>query len=300
MSPHVSTRRLPESGAPKVPASAIGSAAWRRAGRAMRAPHWWYFTPLPLAALAGESRADADLLIRCLGSMSVTALCLAYAYGLNGIADRAMDHNAAKNSLAGLAGVPREAALLVGACAVAALVVAATLSPIALLGTSVSLVAGTLYSSLLRLKRLPGIGTIVNVLIFAPLPLLAVSGRPSPEVMFLTYCFWVLITQNQILHEVSDADEDEAAGVRTTGVVVGPAGVRIMALLFGPLAALILWQFSASATVRAAAALGVCGGAAILALCNRERARPLRFRHRVYSLAVGATLFALLAAGGAA
>ncbi len=274
---------------------------WRRALRAVRSPHWWYFTPLPLASLVGDAAGDLDTVARCLGGMVVTALCLAYAYGLNGIADRGMDRNSAKNSLAGLDGVPRDAALLVAGCALGALGIAAVMTPIALLGATVSLVAGTLYSALWRLKRLPVVGTFVNVMIFAPLPFLAVSGYPSTAVLFLTYCFWVLLTQNQILHEVSDAAEDEAAGVRTTGVVVGPTGVRAIAFLLGPLAVVPLWSMQTEPAVRFAAVVGLCGGAAIVAFSNRERARGLRFRHRVYSLAAGVTLFTLLAlgAGGA-
>ncbi len=268
-------------------------AAWRRAWRAVRAPHWWYFTPLPLTSLVEGIGGPEDVL-RGLASMFVTAACLAYAYGLNGIADRAMDRNAAKNSLAGVAGVPREAALLVAACAIGAIAVAAALSGVALAGAVVSLVAGTFYSSLLRLKRLPVIGTIVNVLIFAPLPLLAVVGEPSAEVLFLTYCFWVLVTQNQILHEVSDADEDEPAGVRTTGVVVGTTGVRLLAVILGPLSILPLWWLQIPMVGRVVAAVGMCGGAVMVASCTRAHARKLRFSHRWYSLLCGMTLFALL------
>lgn len=278
--------------------SRASNTAWQRAWRAVRAPHWWYFTPLPLASLVGENSASPELAIRCIGSMIVTALCLAYAYGLNGIADRRMDQNAAKNSLAGVTGVPREAVALVASCVLGALLVAAALTPFALLGASISLVAGTLYSSLLRLKRLPVIGTIVNVLIFAPLPLLAVSGTPTPAVLFLTYCFWVLVTQNQILHEVSDAAEDESAGVHTTGAVAGTAGIRVLAVLLGPLAAVLLWLLPDWPAVRQTAALGLCGGAVMVALCSRDRARQLRFAHRWYSLAVGMLLFALLVRGG--
>jgi 4-hydroxybenzoate polyprenyltransferase len=172
--------------------SAPRIAAWRRAGRALRVSGWWYFAALPLVALvSGEEHA----ILRVLGCVLVAALCLAYAFGLNGITDRGMDLDEAKNSLAGLAGVPREAAVLVAACALGALGIAAALTPVALLGASVSLVAATLYSANLRLKRLPVVGTFVNVLIFAPLPLLALTDRPTQSMQFLTYCFWVLVTQ---------------------------------------------------------------------------------------------------------
>jgi 4-hydroxybenzoate polyprenyltransferase len=279
---------------------ALRTGEWRRAGRALRASDWWYFSVLPLVSLVGDPRGEADVVLRLLGGILVAALCLAYSYGFNGITDRAMDRDAAKNALAGLAAVPREAALLVAACALAAVGIAATLTPVALLGAGMSLVAATLYSAQPRLKRLPLVGTLVNVLIFAPLPLLAAVGPPSPGMLFLTYCFYVLLTQNQILHELADSDEDVTAGVRTTGVVVGATGVRAIAVVLGPLAALLLWRMQATGSVALlTAALGLCGGATMVALADVRRARQLRVAHRWYSLVVGGVLFALVVRGGA-
>ena len=114
----------------------------------------------------------------------------------------------------------------------------------------------------------------------------------------LMYCFYVLLTQNQILHEIADSREDMTAGVRTTGVVVGAAGARLIAVLLGPLAALLLWRMhgAASATL-IVAALGLCGGATMMALGDAQRAGRLRVAHRWYSLAVGGVLFALVVWG---
>ncbi len=279
--------------------SAPRTGAWRRAGRALRAFDWWYFSLLPLVSLVGDPRSE-DGVVRLVGSVLVAALCLAYAYGFNGITDRGMDRDAAKNALAGLAEVPREAALLVAACALGAVGIATALTPAALLGAGLSLVAATLYSAQPRLKRLPVVGTLVNVLIFVPLPLLAAVDRPSAGMLFLIYCFYVLLTQNQILHEVADSHEDVTAGVRTTGVVVGPTGVRVIAVILGPLAALLLWRLQGTASMAlVAAALGMCGGATMVALGDARRAGRLRVVHRWYSLAVGGVLFALLARGAA-
>jgi 4-hydroxybenzoate polyprenyltransferase len=253
-----------------------------------------------LISLVGGPRGE-DVVLRLVGSVVVAGLCLAYAYGFNGITDRGMDLDEAKNSLAGLVDVPREAVLLVAACALVAVGIAAALTPVALVGTGMSLVAATLYSAQPRLKAVPIVGTLVNGLIFAPLPFLASSGPPSAGMMFLAYCFYVLVTQNQILHEISDSQEDATAGVRTTGVVVGPTGVRVIAVILGPLAALLIWRLHATASVVAlmACALGLCGGATMVALGDAERAGRLRVAHRWYSLGVGAVLFALIAWGGA-
>jgi 4-hydroxybenzoate polyprenyltransferase len=276
------------------------SEAWWRALRALRASNWWYFSLLPLAILVDGPHAEDGVVVRLVGGGLVAGLCLAYAYGLNGIADRGMDRDETKNALAGLEAFPREAALLVAACALVAVGIAAALSPLALSGCAVSLVAGTLYSGRLRLKRLPVVGTLVNMLIFVPLPFLAAVGPPSSGMLFLTYCFYVLVTQNQILHEVADRDEDVAAGVRTTGVIIGAAGVRVLAVVLGPVAAFVLWRLHATAfVVSLGGALALCGGATMVALGDVERAGRLRVAHRWYSIAAGGGLFALVAWGGA-
>lgn len=276
--------------------SASRIVAWRRAWRALRGSGWWYFSLLPLTSLVGDAHADGDGVLRLVGSVAVAGLCLAFAYGFNGIIDRGMDRDAGKNSLAGLVEVPREAVALVVGCALVALGIAAMLTPVALLGTGMSLVAGTLYSG--GLKRLPVVGTVVNVLIFVPLPLLAMTGPPTSGMIFLIYCFYVLVTQNQIVHEIADSEEDVAAGVHTTGVAIGPTGVRLVAVLLGPVAAVALWHLEPAASIGlCAAAIGLCGGAAMVAVCDVRRAGRLRVAHRWYSLGVGAVLFALVVGG---
>lgn len=272
--------------------------AWRRAVRALRVRGWWYFAVLPLAAAVSDPVVDDRLALRLLTAIVIAALCLGYAFGINTIADRGMDRDGDKNSLAGLAGVPREAAVLVGACAAGAIGIAVALSPIALLGATVSLVAGTLYSTHLRLKRLPVVGTVVNVLIFAPLPLLGVAGTPSLHMWFLTYCFCVLVAQNQILHELADAHEDATGGVRTTGVTVGAAGLPVIAVLLGPLAAVPIVRLAPDPLLLLAAAVALCTGALMVAVCDPQRARRLRVIHRWLSLAAGCVLFAGAARGG--
>jgi 4-hydroxybenzoate polyprenyltransferase len=274
--------------------------AWRRAWRSLRASGWWYFSLVPLVNLVGAAPGEDGLVLRLAGGVVVAALCLAYAYGFNGITDRGLDRDAGKNALAGIDAFPREAAVLVAACALAALGIAALVTPIALLGAGLSLLAATLYSGQPRLKRLPVVGTLVNVLIFAPLPLLGVSSAPSAGMILLIYCFYVLVTQNQILHELADSEEDVAAGVHTTGVVIGATGVRLMAVVLGPLAAIVpsrLTEGTSAACV--AAGLALCGGAVLLALGDVQRAARLRVAHRWYSIGVGGALFALVVWGAA-
>ena len=163
-----------------------------------------------------------------------------------------------------------------------------------------SLVAATFYSASLRLKRFPVVGTLVNVLIFAPLPLLAAAHRPSLRMQFLTYCFWVLVTQNQILHEIADGREDATGGVRTTGVVVGAVGLRVHRRHPGAAGRAAAVVAADSAPWRCSPRLWGFAGARRWSPCaTRERAGQLRVAHRWFSLGVGAVLFALVATGGA-
>lgn len=272
--------------------------AWLRAVRGLRATGWWYFAALPLVGVVTESTRLERALARSLLGVPVAACCLAFAYGVNGITDRAMDGDATKNSLAGSLEVPREAPIVVAAAAFAGMLLAFPLGPATLICVACSLLAGMVYSAPPRLKRFPVIGTLTNIAIFAPLPFLARSGPPSPSEWMLGYCFCILLAQSQLLHEVADATEDAIGGVRTTGVVLGNEGMRISAFFLGPLCAVPLLftdvPFPRAATIFAALTLVV--GSAWMLFSTLERAARLRVGHRWCSLACGVTLFLLLAA----
>ena len=83
-----------------------------------------------------------------------------------------------------------------------------------------------------------------------------------------------------------------------TGVAIGPTGVRLVAVLLGPIAAFVLWHLQPATSVGLiAAAAALCGGAAMVAVCDVPRAGGLRVAHRWYSLGVGEALFALVVGG---
>ncbi|PCC74377.1 UbiA family prenyltransferase [Nannocystis exedens] len=189
--------------------------------RALRARQWAHFVPLPLAgAPLGDMLSGTCLIEPVLWGILAGALCLACAYGLNAHADRGTDVPG-KNPLVG-AEVGAAAMVPALACGLSAMVAAGhSGGPGA---AAVSLATGALYSAGPRLKRLPGVGTLANVAIFAPL--LALVGTPrTPGFWGMSLVFTALLLQNQLVHERADAGEDRRAGAYTTAQWLGRAGV---------------------------------------------------------------------------
>ncbi|MDC0723312.1 UbiA family prenyltransferase [Nannocystis bainbridge] len=259
--------------------------------RALRARQWAHFVPLPLAGaplqdMFSGTCSMGPVLWACVAG----ALCLASAYGLNAYGDRGSDGRG-KNPLVG-AQVGGAAVVPALACGLLALVVAGQsggLGPAA-----VSLTTGALYSLGPRLKRLPGLGTLANVAIFAPL--LGLVGTPrSPGFWGMSLVFTALLLQNQLVHERADEAEDRRARVFTTAQWLGPAGVaaagRWLALAGSAAAALLLGPWAALC-----GAAGLVFGAWLIGQVDPAAARR---RHRALALATGAVIYAL-APGGAA
>ncbi|MBZ5711340.1 UbiA family prenyltransferase [Nannocystis pusilla] len=257
--------------------------------RALRAGQWAHFVPLPLAGAPLQDMLSGTcpigpVLWACLAG----ALCLACAYGLNAHADRASDGRG-KNPLAGAAVGP--AALVPAiACGLLAAVAAARsggLGPAAL-----SLAAGGFYSAGPRLKRWPGVGTLANVAIFAPL--LALVGAPrTPGFWGMSAVFAGLLLQNQLVHERADEAEDRRAASYTTAQWLGRAGVaaagRGLALAGSLAAALLLGPWAA-----------LCGAAGLVVgagQIGRADAAAARRRHRTLALVTGAAIYALTPGG---
>lgn len=268
-------------------------AAWRTPALALRARDWWYFALLPLADFVDEPRRAHASAPRALLALLTAGACLAFAYGLNGITDRALDSDSAKNVLAGSSDFPRETLVLLSACVLVALSACATLE-LRAWAVAASLLAGGLYSAGPRLKRWPFVGTLTNLAIFLPLPLFTAALPPSAEHALLLATFALLLGQSQLVHELADAADDARGGVRTTAVVVGATGRRWLALVLGPLCGAALFLLGAPRGAAWLAFLAVGGGAVFLWVATPTSAARARVRHRWFSLVVGAALFALL------
>ncbi len=277
--------------------SAAGN-GWRRAAAVLRAPQWRHFLLLPVASVApsfahGVTQAT---LLRLAGACAAAAGCLAFAYGVNAVADRDIDRCRSKNPVVG-ASIDTTVRVAIGGSAVIAIGSAALVGTTTLVAAALSLVASVLYSVGPRLKAVPFVCTLSNDAIFVPLLFL---GRDSTRTLSgfftLVAAFTVLLTQNQLLHELADREEDAAGGVLTTGGVVGSRGTAAGALAVGLLAAAAFVALDGHGARQVVAATGVTLGGALAAATARFAPARVRRAHRWFSLALGASLFVLLCA----
>lgn len=268
------------------------------AWRTLRAPQWIHFAALPALPLYASFRtAPLEALARFVPGAAVASLALAFAYGINAIADRHGDHDLAKNPLAGLAQAPPLAWAAAIGCAVLALTMAALGAPwLRLDCTLLSVVAGTLYSAGPRWKSIPVVGTLTNAVIFAPLALVVRNdGAATSHVTLLLGAFVVLQTQAQLVHEAGDLAEDESAGISSSAVMFGPRAAMTAARVLGWIAAVAFVAcFGPSWMPGIASAAALLGGA-LIGRASPEQAGVIRLSHRRLSLVAGAVLFALAA-----
>jgi 4-hydroxybenzoate polyprenyltransferase len=245
--------------------------------RSLRAPQWAYFVVLPLAGFLTFDPLRVTL------ALVAAAACLAWSYGLNAIAERHTDASALKNPLVGVGALPRSVTLTLAATLLLALLSSSALGWTSLLAAALSLLAGTLYSTGLRLKAWPGAGLVANTLIFVPLFVLGVEGRALPGAFPTTLLvFTALLLQNQLLHELADAREDEAADALTTARSLGAAATRVFIVALAAAGALFV---APQPLALAALVLPTCAAFFPLEPSTRRRA------HRVLSIVVGAVLF---------
>lgn len=209
--------------------------------RFLRVQDWFYFLALPvlsfeLRVLSGWRLAMAILSAAC---------CLAFAYGWNNLkdADARPGRSTAKHQPWFERKTPdiRALSTILIALLVCALVGSALIGTVALGASAIQLVTSTLYSGGPRLKRFPVIGTVSNVLIFSPLSFLGASHAlpASREFWMFVALFSTLLLQNQLIHEVSDLDEDRGQSLRTTAIILGPKGAMTTSAVLGLLAGLL-------------------------------------------------------------
>ena len=267
-----------------------------RALAALRGPQWQHFALLPGASVYPALRDDPKTALpRLLCSISIAALCLAYAYGLNAVADRHGDRSSIKNPLAGVKSVPVATAVTIVGCAALALVLAALVGGTTAGAVLVSLAAGTVYSVGPRCKAIPVISTATNAAIFTPLLLIGHVADARPDGLFtLMVTFVALLTQNQLIHEVADRDEDQQCGVRTTAVALGPGAAFRSATAIGLLAATMLALTGAARGSVVVAIAGLCLSGALVTTVGADRAPEARRAHRLLSLGIGGVVLLML------
>lgn len=259
--------------------------------RVLRVGQWRHFVVLPAAALLVASPTPLGQRTLEVAVASVAAgLCMAFAYGLNAVSDRPDDLDPEKNPLAGGLQPPLSVYASVWGCAVLAMALGIWSGPVGLAAVALSLGASLVYSMGPRFKAKPLLGAFTNGCIFTPLLAFAVE-RPEDlrSLGSVSLVFFVLLLQNQLIHEVDDRLED-AARNRTTALMLGARGALQLAALSGFVGSVVIALLPGSIE-RVPGALGmIAGGLLALRADTLPRARR---RHRWLSMATGAAMFAL-------
>lgn len=279
--------------APEVDVLQLGVTEWLRA---IRLRHWLHFLLLPLAGLDLAQGLQVNLAAQLRGWVIGFAV-LSFGYLLNGLADRHMDGNARKNPLT--RAQPSRSVLWVTVLMAALAIGAALTGPApVLVATALALTSGVVYSVGPRLKRLPVLGTALNVVHFAPLLWVGLPTGGDPEGMgVLTVCFSALLLQNQLLHEASDSEDDRRGRLLTTFLLVGQ---RWSAALLAALGLMLVGAVASAPALRPLAWL--LAGVHLIAfplIFFRGKVRPstLRRVHRWMALAAGALVYLALRTG---
>jgi 4-hydroxybenzoate polyprenyltransferase len=260
---------------------------------------WLHFLPLPLAGW-WTSGSGVPAFV---ASVIAWGFGLAYASAINQAFDDRLDRaSLGKNPVGGR--FDRRAALLWSVPpAVGTVVTTAVWSRPGLLPALIFLFAATVYSAPPRLKAVPVVGTLWNLVV--GMPGLFFAGRPalaSEQLRLLIGLFAVLLLVAQLIHEVVDVRDDRAGGVSTLGTLVGLRGALgaacgLLILLPGA-----TWWLARDVQTRGAltavvGSFAVAWTAMLAARILRNDAggvRALRLRYRHATFVLGVTAFVLV------
>lgn len=258
-----------------------------------RLNHWAHFLFLPLAGYdpTANSRVNALALGR---GVVIAFSALAFGYLLNGVSDRYMDGSAEKNPLVDDNQASSHTTILVVLAAIS--ILASLLGPWPVtIATLVVILSGIVYSIGPRWKRLPIVGTLLNVTNFAPLLWVGSSTiQMAPNLWILTICFSVLLLQNQVLHEAADREDDHRGQILTTFRLLG---ARLSAGLLCVLGALLAFVASRIPSMTQLAwPLGLAYAAVFPGILyfwgdGARAMKQARLAHRFACLIAGALIF---------
>lgn len=261
----------------------------------LRAPQWLHFCVLPLAALDREALlALPHAWPRALAGCLAASGCLAFAYGINAVAERRSDRSSGKNPLVD---APEAAPLATAFALLAALLALglalACLGKLAALACLVSLACGATYSVGIGGKKVPVLGLLLNLGIFVPLSALLLDPAAiPPSWRHELAVFALLLVQNQLVHELADYDEDRAAKAHTTARYLRRRTTVRVATAVGlliPLASILLAPTHAQALLASLLA----GVTAMLTAESRRDPARTRREHRRVAFVGGALLWLL-------
>jgi 4-hydroxybenzoate polyprenyltransferase len=258
-----------------------------------------HFLPLPLAGwVADREREGARVLA---GAAIGWAFALAYTSAINQAFDDRLDARQRSKNPVGPTFDRRRAVALALPPLVAALIALATLAPSGLAIGATMMAAATLYSAPPRLKRIPVVGTLWNVVIGVPGLFFAGWPRaPEPPFKLLVGLFATLLLGSQLIHEAQDRDDD-SGHVRTVATEVGRRAALGAAMLVVLAAPAIAWWLGARVEHRlpiagACAIFSVTWAALLAAHLRTEdvaRLKRLRLWYRYAAVALGGVVFAV-------
>lgn len=237
-----------------------------RALASLRVLDWLHFLSFPAAGWF----VGAEQPIRLLAAgVAVAALLLANAFAFNNF------HDVARPQSPWWHRVP----------------LVLSVAPITLLSWTgigaavVFVVISTVYSGPPRLKRLPLVGTLLNAAGFPCLCLLAVSrlSHRSGCLAGLAGC-WV--ASAQLIHEGAHRAQDEPAGLKTTGILLGSRWTRVAAVTLLLAASPLAWRINELAGVAFVGYAGVVAAAAVFFDESRLRG-PYKLLGLLWALVVG-------------
>lgn|GEM_PF-3310093 len=182
-----------------------------------RVKDWLHFLFLPLLDFApGEINwFNLVLAVFCAG------FCLAFAYGYNQFKDESIDRNTEQFSLDMYGYTPNGLRIVLIVLIFLAALCGVLIDPMALNAAIVSILGSAFYSGGPRLKRIPVIGTLTNLMIFVPLTLLGGSFGGGFYFIIFLLALIALLMQSQMIHEAADYKEDMQQMVSTTAVKFG-------------------------------------------------------------------------------
>ncbi len=272
--------------------------------RLFRIRDWLHFIPLPLAGwVAAEPRRPSVL---C-GGIAAWICALAYTSGVNQAYDDRLDQLAREKNPVGhgidRAQALRWSAIPLVACVVLSFLFARDALPVVLL----QLFAATVYSAPPRLKRVPILGTMWNLVVGLPGLFFAVPpafGDSTVRILFGLFAVTLLVSQ--LIHEAEDVEDDTRGGIRTFAAMTGTRGALGAACLLLVGMPLLGYALDSAPERRfaVAAACGLFSMSWTITLARRLTAsnpgplRPLRLRYRYSALIFGAAVFVLVTGFG--
>jgi 4-hydroxybenzoate polyprenyltransferase len=249
--------------------------------RLYRVKDWLHFLPLPLAAPAER--------LQLVGAVLAWGCGLAYTSCLNQAFDDRLDREG-KNPV-GSDFRRRQAVLLSLPPLALLLLLLLALSPSGLMAGAIMAAAATVYSAPPRLKRVPVVGTVWNLVIGVPGLFFAGQPRGMPLVVL----FALLLLISQLLHEAQDRDDDAAGQIRTVATEAGRRAALAAALVLTLATPAAGWWLTGRLEETALCALFAAGWGAVLwrkLRCDDSALlMRLRLQYRWVAIALGAALF---------